>query len=115
MNKLNKINIESYAKIAAEDQSLLSKLYACTDTRSAIEAVQKAIAASGFELAGLSDELTCLPDDALESVTGGANPFIPLSQGEINPYSWFVSFLRMLMGLNSETESAPQQGEAQSF
>ena len=112
---MNKINIENYAKIAAEDQSLLSRLYGCIDAKSAIETVKQAIAASGYELAGLQNDLTSLSDQDLESVMGGANPFIPLSQGEINPYSWFVSFLRMLMGLSNGTEDSEQQTEAQSF
>jgi hypothetical protein len=111
---MNKINIENYARIAAEDESLLSELYSCVDAKSTIETMKRAITASGYELTGFQKKLANLSDDDLGSVMGGANPFIPLRQGEINPYSWFVSFLRMLLGMDNGTES-PEQRESQSF
>ena len=53
--------------------------------------------------------LTLLPPhrNAMGAVMGGVNPFIPMSEGELNPYSWFVTLLRRLMGMDDGTPTPP--------
>ena len=65
-------------------------------------------AEAGYELTGaVSAEKLGLDDDDLSVVTGGVNPFIPRGDGELNPYSWFVTLLRRLMGKDEDESLLP--------
>ena len=100
---MKKISLESFAGIIAKDESLKARLAACSDPGKAVETLKRIAAEAGYELV-VPAVLTTLPDSELNAVTGGVNPFIPLNEGELNPYSWFVTFLRRLMGWGRGTE-----------
>lgn len=88
--------------MAAADPALRDRIGACS-----------AAEAPGV-LAGIAGEMgytlekpavTALSDDEISAVAGGWD--IPdRSEGELNPYSWFVSFMRRLMG-RDEDENTP--------
>lgn len=104
---MEKISLESFAGIVAKDESLKARLSAFPDPVKAVEAMRSMAAEIGYEL-DVPAALTSLPDSELNAVTGGVNPFIPFNEGELNPYSWFVTFLRRLMGWGRETEEEKQ-------
>jgi hypothetical protein len=60
-------------------------------------------AARGYHLAATAG-MQPLSDDALDSVAGGFDPARLQAEQEINPYSWFVTILRRLMGEDGEEE-----------
>ena len=55
-----------------------------------------------------------LSDDALDAVAGGRDPFADTDGGELNPYSWFVSFFRRLTGRDDEDPAVPGRPGGQS-
>lgn len=94
---MEKISLERFAGIVEKDESLKARLAASPDPGKALETMKRLAAEAGYEL-DLPVMLTKLSDDDVKGVMGGANPFIPMNDGELNPYSWFVTFLRRLMG-----------------
>ena len=109
---MKKITLEEYLKQAEADAALTARLRGCADPKTAMELVAAAAAEQGYELTGAEyPEKAVLSDDDLGAVSGGVNPFIPLGEGELNPYSWFVTLLRRLMGLGDDTstQTGPEQ------
>lgn len=109
---MTKITLKDYMKLAESDEALRARLRSCTDPSAAMKTVLESAAASGYEIASApaSDKME-LNDDDLGTVMGGVNPFIPMSEGELNPYSWFVTLLRRLMGMDDTmTQPVPDRG-----
>ena len=105
---MTEITLEDYMKLVESDETLRARVRACADPVAAMKTVMEMAAASGYRIASadVPDKLE-LKDDDLGAVMGGVNPFIPMSEGELNPYSWFVTLLRRLMGMDDGTPTPP--------
>ena len=102
------ISLEEFMKLVEADETLAAQVRACGDPQSAMETLKRLAAEAGYELTGaVSAEKLGLDDDDLSVVTGGVNPFIPRGDGELNPYSWFVTLLRRLMGKDEDESLLP--------
>lgn len=108
---MTKITLEDFIKKVESDEALSAKIRASSDPDAALQALIQLAAEMGFELDMSSPVASqALSDDDLSSVTGGVNLFIPQGDGELNPYSWFVTLLRRLLDLdkNSDRPSVPE-------
>ena len=103
---MTRITLEDYMKLAESDPELRARIRACADPAAAMKTVLESAAAAGYEIAAPGEKLE-LTDDDLGAVMGGVNPFIPMSEGELNPYSWFVTLLRRLMGMDDDSLTQP--------
>ncbi len=99
------INMKQLAEIIEADDALRSRLRACADTDEAAKTARTLAAELGYELEEPArGRKIAVSDDELGSVAGGINVDLVRSAQELNPYSWFVSILRLLMGKDDETE-----------
>ena len=99
------IDLEEFMKLVEADEALAARLRDCPDARSAMQALTDMAAELGYELKSAAPgEKEALADDDLDLVTGGINPFVPRGEGELNPYSWFVSLMRRLMKKDEEQQ-----------
>ncbi len=95
---MKKISMKEFASLLETDEALRARIAACPDEAAARETAMGRARGLGYELtetpvAGKQ----ALTDDDLSSVAGGRNPFLIRSDGELNPYSWFVTLLRSLL------------------
>ena len=105
---MEKITLENYLKLVEADASLSARLRGCADPKAAMNAVMAMAREQGYELIGETlPEKAPLSDDDLDAVSGGVNPFIPQGEGELNPYSWFVTLLRRIMGMDDDPSTQP--------
>ena len=97
------ISLEDFMKLVEADEALAAQVRADSDPETAMKTVLRLAAEAGYELkAAVPAEKVGLEDDDLSVVTGGLNPFVPQGSGELNPYSWFVTLLRRLMGKDED-------------
>ncbi|MDO4991260.1 MAG: Nif11 family protein [Eubacteriales bacterium] len=105
---MKKIAMKDFAQLIEQDASLRAQLRACSDTDEAEATLRRLAGELGYEL---EDPRTArklaLSDDDLSAVSGGVTAALRDSAQQLNPYSWFVSLLRRLMGEDDETTSAP--------
>ena len=102
---MKKITLEDFLKIVEADEALSAQLRAESDPNSAMQTLLRLASGMGYELdmtAPAGSE--ALSDDDLAVVTGGINPFIPNGDGELNPYSWFVTLLRRLLDRDDDPQ-----------
>ena len=105
---MKSINLKEFAEIIEADESLRAQVRACADTDQAAETVRRLAAERGYALEEPAPGgVTALTDDELDAVAGGRNPDLVRGAQELNPYSWFVSLLRLLMHKDDEEDSSP--------
>ncbi|MBQ7473101.1 MAG: hypothetical protein IJS79_01975 [Oscillospiraceae bacterium] len=97
------IGMAEFEELVQRDDALRAALRACPDEQTALETAGRLAAARGYHLAATAG-MQPLSDDALDSVAGGFDPARLQAEQEINPYSWFVTILRRLMGEDGEEE-----------
>lgn len=99
------IDMKKLAEIIEADDALRARLRACADTDEAAKTARALAAELGYALdEPVRGRKIAVSDDELGSVAGGINMDLVRSAQELNPYSWFVSILRLLMGKDDETE-----------
>jgi len=96
---MKKIGLKEFAEILKADPALSEKVTACS-REEAPRVLSKIAGELGYELE--KPPVAALSDDELGNVAGGRNPFLEKNGGELNPYSWFVSLLRMLLGKDDD-------------
>ncbi len=105
---MNTIDMKKLAEIIEADDALRARLHACADTDEAARTARALASELGYTLEEPArGKKLAVSDDELGSVAGGVNPRLVRSAQELNPYSWFVSILRLLMGKDDETEENP--------
>ncbi len=104
---MKKIGLTEFAEILAKDPALSERVRACPETE-APRLLEQIAGELGYELDRPAME--ALPDDDLSEVAGGRNPFAEPNGGELNPYSWFVRLMRMLLGRDGDENEAGPEG-----
>ena len=108
---MKSISIKEFARIIEEDDALRAQVRACADTDQAAETFRRLAAERGYALEETAPAgPVALTDDELDAVSGGRVPDLARGAQELNPYSWFVSILRLLMHKDDEEEDSAPDG-----
>lgn len=103
---MKKIGMKEFAEILSADPALSNRVRACSEAE-APRLLKQIAGELGYELD--QPAMEALPDDDLSEVAGGRNPFADPNGGELNPYSWFVRIMRMILGRDGdENELGPE-------
>lgn len=101
---MKKIGLQDLAEILKKDSALSEKVASCSP-EDAPRVLKEIAAELGYELE--SSPKLAVSDEDLENVAGGRNPFLQDNGGELNPYSWFVSLVRLLLGREDDKGADP--------
>ena len=107
---MKNIAMDKFMEKIRSDPAARERLAACAGTKSAMEALREMAREQGYALDEKPSGISALSDDDLSGVAGGRDPFLQSNGGELNPYSWFVTLLRNLFGIEDERFS-PDDGD----
>ena len=96
---MKKISLEDFMKIVEADETLHARVRECRDAQAALKTVMSMAEEMDYELYSAPSPMETLADDDLSAVMGGVNMFAPRGEGELNPYSWFVTIVRRLLDI----------------
>ena len=106
---MEKIALEAFLEKVMADPALRAQLDPDANPEAVLGALRRMAADMGFELElPAASGIQALDDDALAPVSGGVNTALPLSEGELNPYSWFVTIMRRLTGQEERRPAVPE-------
>ena len=102
---MEKITLQDFAAFIRRDESLRSQIDACPDPDSASDLLCRLAEERGFALyAEAPTGKQALSDDELSAASGGRGMLTGPNTGELYPYSWFVTILRMLFNSDDDDE-----------
>ena len=106
---MEKITVEEFLKKASAGAALPAGLDADADPAAALETLSRLAAEKGYELVlPAPAAMEPLSDDELAPVSGGLTTVLPRRDGELNPYSWFVTLMRRLTGMEDPRPEVPE-------
>jgi predicted ribosomally synthesized peptide with nif11-like leader len=108
---VKKIAMDQFMEKIRSDPAARERLAACAGTKNALDMVRAMAREQGYTLEEKPAAMQAISDDDLSSVAGGRDPFLEANGGELNPYSWFVSLLRNLFGIEDDRFS-PDDGDS---
>jgi len=99
------ISLKEFIDQAEADPALRAQIQSCPDPKTALETVRRLAKERGYILEEPpAQKREAIPDDELDAVAGGRNPFLPQEGRELNRYSWFVTIMRILENRDARTE-----------
>ena len=102
---MEKTTLQDFAALIRGDESLRAQIDACPDPDSASALLCRLAEERGFALyAEEPAGKQALSDDELSAVSGGRGVLTGPNTGELYPYSWFVTILRMLLKRDDDDE-----------
>ena len=102
---MEKITLQEFADLIRRDESLRAEIDECPDPDSASALLCRLAEERGYALyAEAPTGKQALSDDELSAVSGGRNMLTGPNTGELYPYSWFVTILRMLFKSDDDNE-----------